>query len=97
VSVKLTNDLLFVVFSFQVNLGPGFSLKYNPRCLKRDISKSNAAHTTADKTYALITRSRDVASFQDTMQGVPGVHAGGHFTIGGDPGSVSDFFLSDPP
>ncbi|KAK3306517.1 uncharacterized protein B0T15DRAFT_527438 [Chaetomium strumarium] len=78
--------------NFQVNLGPGLSLKYNPRCLKRDISKSQAAQTTADKTYALITRSRDIASFQDTMQGVPGVHAGGHFTIGGDPGS--DIFAS---
>lgn len=81
--------------SMQVNLGPGFSLSYNPRCLKRDISKSQAALTTADKTYALITGSADIASFQNTMQGVTGVHAGGHFTIGGDPGSVSSFLL--PP
>lgn len=87
----------------EVNLGPGASLAYNPRCLKRNISKSYAAMTTADKTYALITGSPNIASFQDTMQALPGVHAGGHFTIGGDPGGVSLdsssilFSLSRPP
>lgn len=73
----------------RVNLGPGYSFRYNPRCLKRDISKSQASQTTADKTYSLITGSNNIASFQGTMQAVPGVHAGGHFTIGGDPGGVS--------
>jgi tyrosinase len=73
----------------KVNLGPGSSLAYNPRCLKRDISKTWAAQTTVDKTYSLITGSANVGSFQDTMQAFSGVHAGGHFTIGGDPGGVS--------
>lgn len=70
----------------KVNLGPGNSLRYNPRCLNRSISKENAAGTTADKTYALITRSNDITSFQNTMQTPWGVHAMGHFTVGGDPG-----------
>lgn len=76
-----------------VNLGPGASLKYNPRCLKRDISASQAQACTADKTLSLIKNSPTIGRFQDTMQGIPGVHAGGHFTIGGDPGSVCFFFL----
>ncbi|KAL2181126.1 uncharacterized protein P884DRAFT_312111 [Thermothelomyces heterothallicus CBS 202.75] len=80
----------------KVNLGPGDSLAYNPRCLKRNISKSYAAMTTADKTYALITGSADIARFQDTMQAVPGVHAGGHFTIGGDPGGDVYSSSGDP-
>ncbi|EJT78180.1 para-nitrobenzyl esterase [Gaeumannomyces tritici R3-111a-1] len=76
----------------KVNLGPGNSLEFNPRCLTRDISKSNATHTTADKTFALITSSNDIRSFQDTMQVALGVHAMGHFTVGGDPGG--DIFTS---
>ncbi|RYO73934.1 hypothetical protein DL766_005893 [Monosporascus sp. MC13-8B] len=74
----------------EVNLGPGASLKYNPRCLKRDISKSWASRCTADKTNSLITRSKTITSFQDTMQSFNGVHPGGHFTIGGDPGGIQD-------
>ncbi|EOO04223.1 putative tyrosinase central domain-containing protein [Phaeoacremonium minimum UCRPA7] len=72
--------------NFQVNLGPGKSLTYNPRCMTRAISKSYAATTTADKTYSLITGSSSIGSFQNTLQAVPGVHSGGHFTIGGTPG-----------
>ncbi|KAH7320731.1 hypothetical protein B0I35DRAFT_477288 [Stachybotrys elegans] len=68
-----------------VNLGPGNSLRYNPRCLKRAISRSNAQSTKADRTLPLITQSRDIGSFQNTLQLPQGVHANGHFTIGGDP------------
>ena len=75
--------------NFQVNLGPGKSLKYNPRCMTRAISKSYASTATADKTYSLITGSGIISSFQNTLQAVPGVHSGGHFTIGGTPGGVS--------
>ncbi|KAH8886663.1 Di-copper centre-containing protein [Thozetella sp. PMI_491] len=69
-----------------VNLGPGKSLQSNPRCLVRNLSASQASQCTADKTLRLIMGSSDIASFQNTMQAVPGVHAGGHFTIGGNPG-----------
>ncbi|RYP25699.1 hypothetical protein DL768_011394 [Monosporascus sp. mg162] len=55
----------------KVNLGPGASLKYNPRCLKRDISKSWASHFN-------------------------GVHGGGHFTVGGDPGGDLHASNGDP-
>ncbi|KAL2280154.1 hypothetical protein FJTKL_12767 [Diaporthe vaccinii] len=72
-------------------------LGHNPRCLRRDVNRYSAAHTAANYTEALITNSSDVLTFQDRMQGsglrdTLGVHIGGHYTIGGDPGG--DFFVS---
>jgi len=74
-------------------------LAYNPRCLKRDVSPWVSSNWTKDiDTYNLITQSPDITTFQNVMQGNPfpngffGVHAGGHYTIGGDPGG--DFFAS---
>ncbi|KAF2205686.1 Di-copper centre-containing protein [Delitschia confertaspora ATCC 74209] len=69
----------------------------NPRCLRRDVNKFAAAVTTANYTYALITENKDVDGFQSAMLGSSekndwGVHLGGHYTIGGDPGG--DFFSS---
>ena len=66
----------------------------NPRCLRRDVNKYAAAATTANLTYALITENHDINKFQTVMLGTPskndwGVHIGGHYTIGGDPGDVS--------
>lgn len=66
---------------------------YNPRCIKRDISNYlTQLYATTDKTAALITSSRTIATFQDVMQGATGVHGAGHFTVAGDPGS--DFYTS---
>ncbi|KAM5344156.1 hypothetical protein ACJ41O_012693 [Fusarium nematophilum] len=78
--------------SMKVNLGPGNSVKYNPRCLKRDISRHWASFTTVEYSYPLITQRNSIGQFQDTMQGFQNVHAGGHFTVGGDPGG--DIFAS---
>jgi tyrosinase len=61
---------------------------YNPRCIKRDISGYLVQRdATPAKTAALITSSKTVGSFQDTMQVMNGVHTAGHFTVSGDPGS----------
>jgi tyrosinase len=51
---------------------------YNPRCIKRDISNylSQRDATTA-KIAALITSSRTIGAFQDTMQSGQGVHGAG--------------------
>lgn len=74
------------------------SYAYNPRCLKRDISSWVSSRWTTDRNSSdLITQNGDIISFQTTMQGdfangVYGVHAGGHFTIGGDPSG--DLFVS---
>lgn len=72
-------------------------LGYNPRCLRRDISENAAVSTRTNATVALLTQHDDVYWFQTYMQGVfaegqIGVHGGGHFTVGGDPGG--DFFTS---
>ncbi|KAF2477543.1 Di-copper centre-containing protein [Lindgomyces ingoldianus] len=66
---------------------------YNPRCIKRDLSNylTNRDATTA-KIASLITGSKDINTFQTTMQSGTGVHSAGHFTISGDPGS--DFYTS---
>lgn len=75
----------------------GFGV-YNPRCVKRDISEWVSSRWTKDNdSAALINGYSDIASFQTAMQGdfangVYGVHTGGHFTIGGDPGG--DLFVS---
>ncbi|KAK0704646.1 hypothetical protein B0H67DRAFT_557408 [Lasiosphaeris hirsuta] len=72
--------------------------KYNPRCLRRDINVWVSSNWTTDHdSKKLITQNADIVSFQNAMQGdfpngVYGVHSGGHYTLGGDPGA--DFFSS---
>ncbi|KAM0329250.1 hypothetical protein ACHAQA_004553, partial [Verticillium albo-atrum] len=71
-------------------------LGYNPRCLRRDINQVAANFSNEQYTYDLITKESDIYWFQTVMQGDftsnIGVHGGGHFTVGGDPGG--DFFTS---
>ncbi|KAF2708625.1 Di-copper centre-containing protein [Pleomassaria siparia CBS 279.74] len=76
----------------------GDGLSYNPRCLKRDLTDFvNQRFANATGVVDLIVKPQDVETFQMTMQGVPGtgelgVHGGGHYSMGGDPGR--DFFVS---
>ncbi|KAH7043925.1 putative tyrosinase [Macrophomina phaseolina] len=71
---------------------------WNPRCLKRDLTDAvNRAYANASSVVGLVLGSEHVSEFQLTMQGVPGsgsigVHGGGHYAIGGDPGR--DVFVS---
>jgi tyrosinase len=68
---------------------------YNPRCIKRDISNYlTQRDATTAKIAALITNSKTIGTFQDTMQSAQGVHSAGHFTVSGDPGSGRLFPLS---
>ena len=99
--------------SWTVNLGPvspafndvpanplGSGLGYNPRCLRRDISKYVTSNFLTDSNVtSLITDFKDIYWFQTFMQGnffsssnYLGVHTGGHFVVGGDPGG--DLFSS---
>ncbi|TPX11369.1 uncharacterized protein E0L32_001187 [Thyridium curvatum] len=70
----------------------------NPRCLRRDISNYlTSRYGRTEDIVALITRSANIGTFQNTMQntsptGGMGVHGVGHFTIAGDPGG--DFYTS---
>lgn len=76
----------------------GNPLDWNPRCLKRDLVDAiNRRYANASSMLNLITRSESVGDFQLSMQGVPGsgdigVHGGGHYSLGGDPGR--DVFVS---
>jgi tyrosinase len=107
----LVSNISLTSYSWSVNLGPVSpvltdvkpnpeftGLGYNPRCLRRDISKVASSGWTKDSDVAsLIKNSKDFLSFTTTMQGdfpngFLGVHTGGHFTIGGDPGG--DLFAS---
>jgi tyrosinase len=82
----------------KVNLGPvqlgltngstisnGNGLSYNPRCLKRDLTDySNKNFANAPAIASLILGTKDIDTFQNTMQGIPGsgsigVHGGGKF------------------
>lgn len=72
----------------------GNGLNYNPRCLRRDISvNASMEWTKTSDVTSLIKENSDIYWFQTIMQGEfgkgsLGVHGGGHFTIGGDPGGV---------
>ncbi|KAK3321711.1 hypothetical protein B0H66DRAFT_552505 [Apodospora peruviana] len=76
----------------------------NPRCLKRDLNADAASRfTTFRNTTELILQNQNVEWFQGVMQGdsrygdgVLGVHGGGHFTIGGDPGADPFVSPGDP-
>jgi tyrosinase len=78
--------------SYTVNIGPGASTRYNPRCLSRNLNPSAARNTKVDITYPLITQSNSITLFQDRLQATNNVHASGHMSIGGNPGG--DIFTS---
>jgi tyrosinase len=73
-------------------------LDWNPRCLKRDLTTAILQmFVNATAVVNLITENHDIWDFEMVMQGVPGsgnigVHGGGHYSMGGDPGR--DVFVS---
>jgi tyrosinase len=76
----------------------GTIMDYNPRCLVRDVSADiNTAYANSTSMVNLITQNDNIADFQNIMQGALGsadlgVHGGGHYTIGGNPGD--DVYIS---
>jgi tyrosinase len=76
----------------------------NYRCLRRDLNTAVLArYSNFYNSTTLVLNSQDVGHFQGMMQGDPrlvtgelGVHGGGHFTIGGDPGSDPFISPGDP-
>ncbi|KAF4983406.1 hypothetical protein FZEAL_1135 [Fusarium zealandicum] len=73
-------------------------LSYNPRCLKRDLGDAiNRRYANSTSILNNILKPKNVQEFQLQMQGVPGggdigIHGGGHYSLGGDPGR--DVFTS---
>lgn len=76
----------------------------NTRCLKRDLNPWVAQrYTSFRNTTSLILQNHDIEMFQNILQGDDryvtgelGVHGGGHFTIGGDPGADPFISPGDP-
>lgn len=77
---------------------PAGPLEYNPRCLARSLTDEvNRAYSNASAILSLLLKPQNVYDFQMQMQGIPGsgnigVHGGGHYSLGGDPGR--DVFTS---
>ncbi|OMP88497.1 Tyrosinase [Diplodia seriata] len=75
-----------------------YPFAYNPRCLKRSLTDdANRRFANETSVRRLLTGPKDVLDFELTMQGYPGtdqlgVHGGGHFSLGGDPGR--DLYVS---
>lgn len=96
VSVNLGPVSLPLINSTLVSNGNGFA--YNPRCLKRDLTDAiNRQYANASAVAENILAYDNIWDFQMTMQGVPGtgnigIHGGGHYSLGGDPGR--DFYIS---
>ncbi|KAF7864418.1 hypothetical protein EAF04_006552 [Stromatinia cepivora] len=63
--------------------GPDHGLGYNPRCLSRDISPIWSNNTKPSDVVKLIKNSPDLGTFDTNLEALDGVHAGGHFAMGG--------------
>ncbi|KAF0315636.1 FAD binding domain-containing protein [Colletotrichum asianum] len=79
-----------------VGVGTAEKLRYNPHCVKRDLSSWLATRIYTEDAFLNATvrdTARDIASFQSEIDsqsvGLPGIHAGGHQTISG---SNSDLY-----
>lgn len=58
-------------------------LDYNPRCLTRDLNPGWSNQTKPTDVVNLISGCNDLGCFDSVLEAISGVHAGGHFTIGG--------------
>ncbi|KAF9873078.1 hypothetical protein CkaCkLH20_09588 [Colletotrichum karsti] len=75
-----------------------------PRCLKRDLNSFVASkYCSFRNTTTLITEQKTIEKFSALLQGddrffpnTLGVHGGGHFIIGGDPGADGLIAPGDP-
>ena len=67
---------------------------YNPHCLKRDLNNYIATRYGNQTAVDILMATPDIETFQNTMSsaGNPGVHGGGHFSLG--PGLLD--FLASP-
>ncbi|KAI4187734.1 MAG: hypothetical protein LQ346_005442 [Caloplaca aetnensis] len=91
--------------AFTVSIGPatinpnyyGNGLGYHPRCLKRDISPTLAAHTRPTYVqYELSTCGDDFEYFGTVSEALNGSPTGGHYTWAGDPGLDPYAAAGDP-
>ena len=78
---------------------------YNPQCMRRDVNSEVALGATAEKAYNLLTLSKDINTFYNTLLTPPvnrsdpynwGIHNSGHYISGGDPGGDPMVSPGDP-
>ncbi len=113
-SIQVINFLI----SYNATVGPGAPIMnnvprnpaangggYNPRCMRRDVNSEVALGATAEKSYNLITLSKDINTFYNTLLTPPvnrsdpynwGIHNSGHYISGGDPGGDPMVSPGDP-
>lgn len=80
---------------------PNGPLSYNPRCLRRDLTDAINRRYANSSSILHILRQPTIQAFQMTMQGIPGsgdigIHGGGHYSLGGDPGRDVSTSPADP-
>ena len=63
--------------------GPDGGLGYNPRCLTRDLNLGFSNQTKPSDVLKVIEGPQDLGTFDTVLEALEGVHAGGHFTMGG--------------
>ncbi|EOA91548.1 uncharacterized protein SETTUDRAFT_162242 [Exserohilum turcica Et28A] len=63
--------------------GPNNGMGYNPRCLHRDFSAEWNNNSKPTDVVDLITGSTDITSFDVKLEALKGLHAAGHFGVGG--------------
>ncbi|KAM3069614.1 hypothetical protein ACMFMG_005716 [Clarireedia jacksonii] len=63
--------------------GPNNGLGYNPRCLSRDLSPNWTNNTKPTDIVTLVNGCTDLGCFDRHLEALDGVHAGGHFGMGG--------------
>ncbi|KAG8526301.1 uncharacterized protein KY384_000294 [Bacidia gigantensis] len=63
--------------------GPDGGLGYYPRCLARDLAPGFSNQTKPSDVVHVIRDTDDLYTFDDVFEGLTGVHAGGHFQMGG--------------
>ncbi|KAJ5574349.1 uncharacterized protein N7459_008776 [Penicillium hispanicum] len=84
-------------------IGVAEPLNYNPRCMSRDLTSAVLKRRYANYTSImnLILKNQNILDFETYVQGKPGtgtlgVHGGGHYAMGGDPGRDADNSPADP-
>lgn len=82
--------------------GMANALDYNPRCMTRDLtSEVLQRFNNYTSIVHVILANNNVWDFQTELQGVPGsgslgLHGGGHYSMGGDPGRDADGSPGEP-
>ncbi|KAI4088879.1 MAG: hypothetical protein LQ344_005765 [Seirophora lacunosa] len=82
--------------SFEPRVALGTGLDYNPRCLKRDVSLDFANNLKPTDVVDLIGGNSNFEAFTKFFETSNGLHASGHFIIGGDPGNDGFASAGDP-